>query len=119
MPDGSAHLLLHIDDTECIDLNLIRGRYKYRLKRIGGLDGFECPFRAQPSSRILEKAIDDDSSKNEGLLNQGDSIGKSTVSAAIQKFQDAAKANSTDVKKKPNNAEERVPSETRGNNQLF
>jgi len=29
MPDGSAHLLLHIDDTECIDLSNIKGKYKY------------------------------------------------------------------------------------------
>jgi hypothetical protein len=111
MPDGSAHLLLHIDDTECIDLSLIKGKYKYKLKRISGLDGFKCPH----NKAKIQKTTNDDL---EDELVQSESIGKpSTVSAAIQKFQDAAKANNNnEIKKyaKPSSNDDRVSPEPKG-----
>ena len=116
MPDGSAHLLLHIDDTECMDLNNIKGKYKYKLKRIGGLDDFECPHRGKKMSKIEEtekfspetKFDQTDKFRPESKFDQTEKFSpetkfdetidsspnpKSAVSATIQKFQDAAKAN--------------------------
>jgi len=144
MPDGSAHLLLHIDDTECIDLSNIKGKYKYKLKRIGGLDDFECPHGAakkiskidettklisetkfdetaklipeakyDETSKLISEAKYDETAKLISDAKFDETIDplqnpKSTVSAAIQKFQDAAKANNTfipsnvgDLKKTP------------------
>lgn len=58
MPDGSAHLLLHIDDLECIDLNTIKGKYKYKLKRVGGLnlDSLKCQIKTPTNSNAQEKS---------------------------------------------------------------
>jgi hypothetical protein len=70
LPNGSGHLLLHIDNKKKNELlgddpDKIKGKYKYRLKRIGPLGDWECSYSSQPPASKKAHLLSDDTKSSE------------------------------------------------------